>query len=368
MDFISRQQLTSDELPPWAGIVFKYPVDSDDLSEKLRAAYPDCKTHRERKHQAAIDFLYAELLRMQSGSSSTDPNSPSNLKNVPQEPTPAASRLLTEVLSEGSEALSASGRTPSSLIESTLSPTLAERIRKTSQATVDSEQSQAKASPTAAQQFVWSARDGRSMHPKTKRKMTVEERNAYKNTRKRGACDKCRRQKGRCTHFNDDDDSWQISVDSKRRPADPDVPSEEGIKSIKMEYSSDVHHMSSSRPTLEDERALSTRPLSMYQHVGPLANEAHDEQRVTEYVKSQNLISPFAAQAGKHQEPWSTFAIRDPLKTPLSDYILSLNTTHPLSSPQEPFHGFQPDLTFYEDSWNPGNPSQGQPSGFSPRG
>ncbi|KAL5421274.1 hypothetical protein PMIN04_005749 [Paraphaeosphaeria minitans] len=217
MDFISRQQLTSDELPPWAGIVFKYPVDSDDLSEKLRAAYPDCKTHRERKHQAAIDFLYAELLRMQSGSSSTDPNSPSNLKNVPQEPTPAASRLLTEVLSEGSEALSASGRTPSSLIESTLSPTLAERIRKTSQATVDSEQSQAKASPTAAQQFVWSARDGRSMHPKTKRKMTVEERNAYKNTRKRGACDKCRRQKGRCTHFNDDDDSWQISVDSKRR-------------------------------------------------------------------------------------------------------------------------------------------------------
>jgi len=26
MDFILRQQLTSDELPPWAGIVFKYPV------------------------------------------------------------------------------------------------------------------------------------------------------------------------------------------------------------------------------------------------------------------------------------------------------------------------------------------------------
>lgn len=172
-------------------------VDSDALSEKLRAAYPDCKTHRERKHRAAIDFLNAELSRMQSGSSITDLTSTNNVEPPRQEPIPIASRLHAEVLSEGSEILSASGCTPSSLIESTLSPKLVERIRKASQATVDSEQSQAEASPTVAQQFVWNAHDGRSMRPKTKRKMTVEERNAYKNTRKRGACDKCRRQKGR---------------------------------------------------------------------------------------------------------------------------------------------------------------------------
>ncbi|KAL5376410.1 hypothetical protein DPSP01_010520 [Paraphaeosphaeria sporulosa] len=285
MDFILRQQLTSDELPPWAGIVFKYPVDSDDLSEKLRAAYPDCKTHRERKHRATIDFLNAELSRMQSGSSIIDPNSPSNIKHPTQGSTPTAARLHAEVLSEGTEILSASDGTPSSLIESTISPKLAERIRKASQATADSEQSQAHASPTAAQQFVWSAHDGRSMRPKTKRKMTVEERNAYKNTRKRGACDKCRKQKGRCTHFNDND-QWKILVDSKRRSADLDAPSEEGMKLIKMEYSSDVHHRPSSGQTLEVERALSTRPLSMYEHVRPLDDAARDEQRVTDSLPS----------------------------------------------------------------------------------
>lgn len=32
MDFILRQQLTSDQLPPWAGIVFKYPVGVDLLT------------------------------------------------------------------------------------------------------------------------------------------------------------------------------------------------------------------------------------------------------------------------------------------------------------------------------------------------
>jgi hypothetical protein len=172
-------------------------VDSDVLSEKLRIAYPDYKTHRERKHRAAIDFLNAELLRMQSRSSIIDPVSPIKTRTPIQEPTPAASRTHVEVLSEDSEVLSASGCTSPSIVETMLSPKLAERMRKVSRATVDSEQAQVKASPTTAQQFVWSAHDGRSMRPKTKRKMTAEERSAYKNTRKRGACDKCRRQKGR---------------------------------------------------------------------------------------------------------------------------------------------------------------------------
>lgn len=152
------------------------------------------------------------------------------------------------------------------------------------------------------------------------------------------------------------------------RSVDLDAPSEEGAKSIKMEYSSDVHHRSSSRQTLEAQRALSTKPPSIYQHVGPLINEAHDEQRVIEYVQSQNPISPFSVQTGNDQEPWSAFAPRDPLENPLPDYILGQNITQPLSSPQTPLYGFQPDLTFYEGSWNPGNPSQDQPSGFPPPG
>ncbi|KAF2446606.1 hypothetical protein P171DRAFT_262739 [Karstenula rhodostoma CBS 690.94] len=304
---------------------------------------------------------------MQSGSSITDSTSLNKVETPTQEPTPTAARVHAEVLPEGSEVLSASGCTTSSLIESTFSPKLADRMRKASQATVDSEQSQAKASPTVAQQFVWSAHDGRSMRPKTKRKMTVEERNAYKNTRKRGACDKCRKQKGRCTHINDDY-QWQTSVETKRRSADLDAPPQEGAKSIKMEHSSDVHYKSSSRQNLEDQRVMSTEPPSLYQHVGPPTNRSHDEERGNEYVQSQTLISPFTVQTGKDQEPWSTFATRDPLETSLPGYILSPNVTQSLSSPQTPFYGFEDDLSFYEGTWNTGNPSQGQITGFPPPG
>lgn len=172
-------------------------VDSDALSERLKAAYPDCKTHRERKHRAAIEFLNAELSWMQSGSPIADHVSPNNVQYPSQEPTPSITRLQTHAVSEGSEILSPPACTPSSFIESTLSPRLADRIRPAPQATADLEQPQVISSPTTAQQFVWSAHDGRSLQPKTKRKMTVEERNVYRNTRKRGACDKCRRQKGR---------------------------------------------------------------------------------------------------------------------------------------------------------------------------
>jgi len=130
---------------------------------------------------------------MQSGNPITDPVSMNKFRIPTQEPSPEISKANVEMLSEGSEHLSASACTSPSVVESVLSPKLAERTRNESRATADLEQTQ----PTSAQQFVWSAHDGRSMRPKTKRKMTVEERSAYKETRKRGACDKCRRQKGR---------------------------------------------------------------------------------------------------------------------------------------------------------------------------
>ncbi|KAF1972272.1 hypothetical protein BU23DRAFT_165141 [Bimuria novae-zelandiae CBS 107.79] len=198
MEFILRQKPTSDELPPWAGISFKYPVDSDDLSEKLRAAYPDCKTHRERKHRAVIDFLSEELCRMQSGVSIADGITLEGSTSPSQLPIMNGSKPVTmEALSDGNDALSVSGYTSPSVIGSLASPIPTERVRKGSRVTTNLEQSQQTASPTSARQFVWNAHDGRSMQQKIKRKMTAEERNAYKETRKRGACDKCRRQKGR---------------------------------------------------------------------------------------------------------------------------------------------------------------------------
>jgi len=191
MDFITRQQRTSDDLPPWAGITFRDPVDSDALAEKLRAAYPNCKTLRERKHRATIDFLSEELAEMQSKSAAT----------LSPDATPENSKAYNDPFSDHSRPASASASVSPLGSEAMRSPVLAERLRKESITGFNLEsqqQQQPTTSPTnSAQQFVWSAHDGRSMRPKTKRKMTVEERSAYKETRKRGACDKCRRQKGK---------------------------------------------------------------------------------------------------------------------------------------------------------------------------
>ena len=217
MDFILRERATSDELPPWAGIIFKYPVranvycrfniqfwtnspvrfqvDSDQLSEKLRAAYPDYKTLRERKHQAAIDFLREELSRMQSGIPIADASPVESFKSLTQEPLVDASNTAVEMVSDGDEFPNSSVSPP--LDESLNFPKVLGRASRVSRASGGPEQSQSSALPKSAQQFVWSAHDGRSMQPKTKRKMTVEERSAYKETRKRGACHRCRRKKGR---------------------------------------------------------------------------------------------------------------------------------------------------------------------------
>ncbi|KAF2792863.1 hypothetical protein K505DRAFT_386721 [Melanomma pulvis-pyrius CBS 109.77] len=66
MSYITRTQPTTDETPPWQGISFTCPVGSDLLADRLKYAYPDCKTLRQRKHQAAINFLAAELEEMKS--------------------------------------------------------------------------------------------------------------------------------------------------------------------------------------------------------------------------------------------------------------------------------------------------------------
>ena len=102
--------------------------------------------------------------------------------------------IVVDMLSEdrrASESISVSPHGPST------SPEMRESVVDGYKTTFDIRQSKPKALAVNPQQFVWSAHDGRSMQPKTKRKMTLEERSAYKETRRRGACDKCRRQKGR---------------------------------------------------------------------------------------------------------------------------------------------------------------------------
>lgn len=103
---------------------------------------------------------------------------------------------LVEVLSECGEVSIVSNRTTPQIIDASMSPKFSEQAVDCAQ-TPETKGNNLKTDSANTQHFVWSAHDGRPMQPKTKRKMTLEERSAYKETRKRGACERCRRQKGK---------------------------------------------------------------------------------------------------------------------------------------------------------------------------
>jgi hypothetical protein len=193
---IKRTESTSDETPPWSGITFTLPVDSDRLSEDLKRRYPHCSTLRERKHMAAIEFLRAELGLMQS--KATTPT----VKEDYSLATPEATNLQSDSFN------SRSRRGSTSSYQSTSSKTPTESLM-----TRELQQGESKLVSSvattlvplrtdSAQQFVFSVVDGRPMKPKTKRRMTREEKVDYTTTRKHGACPTCRRQKGKvCCNF-----------------------------------------------------------------------------------------------------------------------------------------------------------------------
>ncbi|RII10818.1 hypothetical protein CUC08_Gglean006818 [Alternaria sp. MG1] len=173
MRSIKRIHPTSDETPPWAGMAFTQPLDSDALHELLKNQYPQCTSMRQRKHLAAIDFLNRELESMQNEA------------------------ILLQASHPGPEELDVCKH------QRSLSPSLSHSSSYRSPALVEHHLQQ---SPTitkiaTGQQHVFSIVDGGlAIQPKKKRKMTPAERSAYKTTRKIGACEKCKRQKGKCTH------------------------------------------------------------------------------------------------------------------------------------------------------------------------
>lgn len=53
-------------LLPWAGMSFVYDIESDELADALRSAFPEHRTLRERKHAAVIRLFEQELREMHS--------------------------------------------------------------------------------------------------------------------------------------------------------------------------------------------------------------------------------------------------------------------------------------------------------------
>lgn len=195
--FIKRTQPTTDETPPWQGISFLLPVGSDRLADQLKKTFSDCRTLRQRKHKAAILFLEAELEEMiaRDEKQSLYPDALNNH----QLGSPQSESLdffdQPSVSSTQQNTLSSSCTSPITP-HSAPSPKLTNRSRSQFSGPDQSQPPTANAVATP-QTFVFSAVDGRSLQPKTKRKMTSDERVVYKQTRKRGACEKCKRQKGK---------------------------------------------------------------------------------------------------------------------------------------------------------------------------
>lgn len=187
---IKRFYLTTDQSAPWEGVAFTCEVGSDELAEALKACFPQHRNLRERKHAAAIQFLTNELLEMSSGNGSqslvkgrrSGPGpevGPKDARGSVQLPTtlsaahsPATSDCSSSVREKRDSSVTSSTPTTQSLY---IDPSIA----------------------THSSQFVFNATDGRTMPQKSKRKMTAKERIEYKETRKRGACSKCKRLKGK---------------------------------------------------------------------------------------------------------------------------------------------------------------------------
>lgn len=187
--------------PPWAGIDFVFAIGSDELADQLRAAYPQGKNLRERKHMAAIDFLKTELEKMGAASESAQsPGSPLDTSNEYRDTRGHTRHDIQASQSFVSYPHSAVSQASPSVSSSLDSPRIRERAR---QANTDSGKPSENASVVStvpvvsAQTFVFSAMDGKPVQTRSKKTMSNQERQEYRKTRQRGACAKCRRTKAK---------------------------------------------------------------------------------------------------------------------------------------------------------------------------
>lgn len=202
MSLIERIHPTTDDAPPWAGMSFTHPVDSDELHEQLKTAYPECSTFRERKHRATIKFLEDEFQQMQSKSSNSMPLSDlshyAGLSSSPEEGSPSErayktrnswQRAKTSHATASSDCSSSTWETSPKHEESQDSPR---------------DPSSSNQSAEAAQHDVFSATEGTVTRLKRKRKlMTMEEKRHYRAVRGRGACSRCRTMKCKVCRLSD---------------------------------------------------------------------------------------------------------------------------------------------------------------------
>ena len=181
--YIRRTAQPTEQRAPWDDIAFVFAVDSDELSAALKSAYPHYRTLRERKHAAVIDFFQYELQVIQTNDTSPSCGFPNT------SPLPSDSQMEVRDGTHSTD-LRASPASPASSINSTANR---ESDKRRSVQTLPADPTLA----TSSTQLVFNAFDGRPMQQRTKRKMTSHERRDYQETRRRGACAKCKRLKAK---------------------------------------------------------------------------------------------------------------------------------------------------------------------------
>ena len=194
--YITRTAQPTEQRSPWEDIAFVHTVDSDELADVLKVAYPGYRTLRERKHAAVIEFFQYELEGMRFSD-----NTPVSAKTPSISSLPGMSPLAPETQIEicsgvHSRDLKAPPLSPASSNNSVAYRETTRRYPVTLTTLSQSLPADSKLA-TSTTQLVFNAFDGRPMQQKTKRKMTSKERREYKETRRRGACAKCKRQKGK---------------------------------------------------------------------------------------------------------------------------------------------------------------------------
>lgn len=176
MDTIKRLEETREGSAPWVGIKFTHDIGSDDLSDHLKKAYPEGRNERERKYMAVIKFFQQELEKIQSPTSNVVPPHDIQSGELKSDINTYSNGSRLQSTSPGdSTAASGSGDSP--------------RLVSNRHPGADN--------PQFAPFSVWNVFDGQTTKPKTKRKMTEAERKEYKRVRLVGACDHCRKQKGK---------------------------------------------------------------------------------------------------------------------------------------------------------------------------
>jgi hypothetical protein len=402
MEFIHRFKATSDDSPPWAGISFKQDVDSDDLAEQLKRKYSQLRTLRERKHKATIDFLIQELSCMRTKEPTT-PTVPDSADLALPARRQDESKAYIEISPDCSRPQSASSYTSPSLSGSVHSPAKSECMRMNTSTLPGA--SRPPVATTSSQHLVWNSHNGEPMRPKTKRKMTVEERKAYKKTRKQGACFVCRKQKARvltasykfyaqpigtgsdefqCTHAIEGDGSPMQAVqhdkltkryvlsslhnqfrihNNRRRSTGSAIDQPGRGKAVKIEPPSEV--APTTQVPLQPHRPSAPTPNSGYdpiqgpteQVVQPMIGNGQWEHG-SGYVNTEIAMDPFGVNPSQGHEPWSPYTPRNPNGMLHPEFP---NEFSPEFSPNEVLSFPQDAYSFY-DTQHPWVDEQTRPS------